>query len=368
MTHPYKQAPDYAFWKRSVAEPEPSLVDPVVSFPFRIAPTDKVATGGSCFAQHIARFLAKSGYAYMVTEPGHPVLSQEAREAFNYGVFSARYGNIYTSRQLLQLMLRAYGEFEPVDDIWVAADGSLLDPFRPTIQPQGFPTLQEFRRDRQQHFAAVREIFETTDVFVFTLGLTEGWINAQDGAAYPVCPGVAGGVFDAGRHKFHNEDVAEVVANVSAFITRLKSINPSVRVILTVSPVPLAATAEDRHVLVSTTYSKSVLRVAADMLSKQFDDVAYFPSYEIITGNYSRGAYYAANLRDVIEPGVEHVMRLFFKHATTAQAEAAPLQATALKARADDAALKRSAEIAKVICDEELLNFSRPMAEAAEGA
>jgi hypothetical protein len=83
---------------------------------------------------------------------------------------------------------------------------------------------------------------------------------------------------------------------------------------VTVSPVPLAATAEDRHVLVATNYSKAVLRVAADMLAR-LDGVAYFPSYEIIMSPSSRDAHFDDDLRSVREAGVEHVMRLFFKHA-----------------------------------------------------
>ena len=39
--------------------------------------------------------------------------------------------------------------------------------------------------------------------------------------------------------------------------------NPKARLVLTVSPVPLAATASGSHVLPATIYSKSVLRAAA---------------------------------------------------------------------------------------------------------
>jgi hypothetical protein len=87
-----------------------------------------------------------------------------------------------------------------------------------------------------------------------------------------------------------------------------------VRVLLTVSPVPLVATYEDRHVVVSTTYSKSVLRVAADEVTRQRDFVDYFPSYEIITSSATGRSYYAPDLRDVDDAGVQHVMRCFTRH------------------------------------------------------
>ncbi len=354
--HPYKTLPDYAFWSRSVSRPASADVDPVVRPTFTLSTEDKIATAGSCFAQHIARHLQKRGFCYYVAEPLHPFADPKLAQAFNYGVFSARYGNIYTARQLLQLWKRAFGEFQPVEDIWTEQDGRCIDPFRPQIQPGGFVNRIEFDADRAQHFDRVRRMFAELDVFVFTLGLTESWVSAEDGAVFPVCPGVSGGVFDPEKHRFVNFTVADVVADLLEFIDRLRSLNPGARVILTVSPVPLVATAEDRHVLVSTTYSKSVLRVAAEEIAAQRDGVAYFPSYEIITGNFSRGRYYAEDLRSVTEEGVNHVMSLFLKHygGITSAADASTQEAAAEEAYEER--VRRMEELAKVNCDEVALD------------
>lgn len=351
--HPYKELPSYAYWRRSFADVPFPDVDVVAKFPFLIEPQHKIATAGSCFAQHIARRLSEGGFNYLVAEPGHPLLGDDLRKQFNYGVFSARYGNIYTSRQLLQLIQRAYGEFQPVDDVWQEGE-RFVDPWRPTVQPRGFASLEEFRRDRSQHLAAVRRMFEELDIFVFTMGLTECFVNQEDGAAYPVCPGVSGGVFDAHKHVFLNESVTDVVGNFEQFLARLRSVRPLSRIILTVSPVPLIATAVDRHVLQSTTYSKAVLRVAAEEIVSRHEGVAYFPSYEVITGNFNRGAYFGPDLREVEEAGVEHVMRLFFKYATDAAAQAVPRRG---RTKAPDISLTMKRATA-VVCDEELLDVA----------
>ena len=95
---------------------------------------------------------------------------------------------------------------------------------------------------------------------------------------------------------------------------KLRRVNSNARAIFTVSPVPLVATYEDRHVLVSTTYSKAALRVAADRVCRASDYAYYFPSYEIVASHASKGAYFADNLRSVTERGVDHVMRLFLRH------------------------------------------------------
>jgi hypothetical protein len=343
--HPYRSLPLHCFWRQSVAEPGPGDVDPVVRPKFRISRQDKIATAGSCFAQHIAMRLARAGFHYLVTEAAHPILDGLDLSQYGYGLFTARYGNIYTSRQLHQLLKRAYGQFQPEDDAWPRPDGRVIDPFRPQIQPNGFASMAELLADREYHFAAIRRAVETMDVFVFTLGLTETWIRRGDGAVYPLCPGVAGGEFDRERHAFVNLTVAEVAADLNAAINFLRVRNPSVRIILTVSPVPLIATAEDRSVLVSTAYSKAVLRIAAEEVSSR-SNVAYFPSYEVITGNHARGKYFDSDLRNVTAEGVDHVMRLFLAHYAD-EATAAPAPPVAMPDT-----VRIAAEMADIMCDE----------------
>lgn len=335
----------------------PTELDPVVSVPFQISRDAKVATAGSCFAQHISRHLRNSGFCFLITEPAHPILNEEEALSYHYGTFTARYGNIYTARQLLQLFKRAYGLFSPVENAWQGSDGQFIDPFRPTIQPGGFATFQEFEEDRRQHFRAVREALETLDVFVFTLGLTEAWESVADGAVFPLCPGVAGGEFNADKHRFHNFTVAEVVDDMLEFIGLLESVNPKAKLILTVSPVPLMATASSQqHVLLATSYSKSVLRVACEEIVRAQAQAAYFPSYEIITGSPLRGGYFAADCRAVTEAGVAHVMRVFFRHFAQASHPASGPEGAAHAG--DGSVLSHLGEmegLVQVECDEEML-------------
>jgi hypothetical protein len=362
--HPYKNGPDYTYWRRSIANVDVLNVDPVVDFGIKITRDMRVATAGSCFAQHIARYLKNSGFNYFVTESGHPIIPEKIRANNNYGQFSARYGNIYTARQLFQMFERAYGRFEPNEDCWGNQQGQFLDPFRPSAQPGGFVSEVEMRLDRTQHLEAVRRMFEDLDVFVFTLGLTECWVSTIDGAVFPLCPGVEGGEFDPARHMFHNQTVDEVVSDMTGFLMSLARVNPAASVIITVSPVPLAATARvDQHVLAATTYSKSVLRVASEMLCAQFNHVHYFPSYEIITGAFSRGAYYAEDLRNVLESGVSHVMSLFMKHGTSeesaecvldAKREGTPERTSNTQDEYDAASV--GAKLVEVECDEAALD------------
>lgn len=352
-SNPYKSLQDCAFWKRSIVKLPANEVDPVVDFPQLINKETKVATAGSCFAQHIARRLSNSGFNYYVTEKGHEILDADTLSAFNYGTFSARYGNLYTARQLYQLFKRAFGLFSPREISWRAKDDSFRDPFRPNIQPGGFESEESLILDQITHLEAVRKMFETTDVFVFTMGLTECWRSKTDGAVFPICPGVEGGEYSSEEYEFYNQTVEEVVGDMDQFISLLTGVNPHVKVILTVSPVPLMATArENTHVLSATTYSKSVLRVSAETITNRFKNVFYFPSYEIITGNFNRGQYYDEDLRSVLEVGVDHVMGLFFKYAT----DYGSLSLGENITQKIDTSVRLSPSVAEVECDEELLD------------
>lgn len=356
-SHPYRGCPDYQFWRKEPAIQDPRAFDPVVSPAFHIAPDDAVVTAGSCFAQHVARYLASNGFNFLVTERLNSAFDPRFAAEFNYGLFPARYGNLYTARQLRQLIERAYGMFEPVCDTWAASDGSVVDPFRPQIQPGGFICAEELALDRAVHLAAVRKAFEKMKVFVFTLGLTETWMDRRDGAVYPLAPGVAGGEFDPEIHVFHNFTVEETVADMQASIDFIRTRNPGVRIILTVSPVPLNATAVDRHVFTSTTYSKAVLRVAAEEICQRNKECDYFPSYEIITSPYARGQYYADDCREVRPEGVEHVMSTFLRHYAETGARTVTRQAKSSTSPTSTVPEAPSVEkLLQVLCDEEAID------------
>jgi len=136
------------------------------------------------------------------------------------------------------------------------------------------------------------------------------------------------------------------------FVETLRAVNPRAKLILTVSPVPLAASASGNHVLPATIYSKSALRAAAQEAAEDLENVFYFPSYEIITGPQARGRFFAEDLREVTEKGVEHVMRVFLRHAAGLEA---PVREQAVDPAADDF----TAGVAwwvETMCDEAMLD------------
>jgi hypothetical protein len=348
--HPYAKLPAESFWSRSVSRRPSVDVDPVSAPRFVLDRDTLIATGGSCFAEHISRSLVERGCAYLVSEspPEGMTVAEAARR--QYGTYSARYGNLYTARQLRQLIERADGTFVPSEEPWRRSDGRWVDPFRPSVEVDGYMSIAQLEADRAEHLVAVRRMFEALEVFVFTLGSTEAWMSSIDGAVFPIAPGVMGGSFDSSRHVFVNFDFHDVVEDLQTFHQRLLQINPGARLLLTVSPVPLAATYSDQHVLAATTYSKSVLRAASQTMCRLREGCDYFPSYEIITGAHNRGAYFGDDLRSIRPSGVDRIMSLFFSH----YLPDVPIPS------ADGELLTEALFLARMLCDEEQLDRFDP--------
>lgn len=112
---------------------------------------------------------------------------------------------------------------------------------------------------------------------------------------------------------YHRKDTGEIVANChklpsssfskslltpdaiglsfKIFFENLKRYNPGIKVILTVSPVRhLKDTFELNSV------SKSILRLACHQISEQYDDVDYFPAYEIMMDDLRDYRFYGSDM------------------------------------------------------------------------
>lgn len=90
---------------------------------------------------------------------------------------------------------------------------------------------------------------------------------------------------------------SEVLSSFQTFYSQLKTFNPNIRIILTVSPV--------RHIKDTfqlNNVSKSVLLVAAYHIASQYDDVEYFPAYELMMDDLRDYRFYKA---DMLHPTTE---------------------------------------------------------------
>lgn len=341
--HPYENKPKKHFWSPAVAKLHFSDIEELWSPKFEITDKDRVITFGSCFAQHIGRALRKNGFNWYITEKAPLNCKEALKTNFNYEIFSARTGNIYTTSLLKQWTEWSLaGKVQIENDVW-HSNNRFYDPFRPVIEPEGFSSPEEVRISRQVTIKKFGEAVKHCNVFVFTLGLTESWYDSKFGYEYPLCPGTTTGEFIEGQHIFKNQTFKEIYDNLKSTLSLIKEINENCKFLLTVSPVPLTATNTNNHVLVATMHSKSILRAVAGHLASELSDVDYFPSYEIINSPVYKGSFFEPNLRGVNHFGVAFVMKNFFD---------------CLSKKYGNTSYKKSPEktSSDVVCEEELLN------------
>jgi hypothetical protein len=96
--------------------------------------------------------------------------------------------------------------------------------------------------------------------------------------------------------------VDEIVTTFNSLIERLAPVN----IILTVSPVRYI-----RDGLHESTLSKSVLHLAVDQLQKRFENVHYFPAYEILIDELRDYRFYAQDLVHPNDQAIEYIWSRF---------------------------------------------------------
>ncbi|PIE14453.1 MAG: GSCFA family protein [Rhodobacterales bacterium] len=350
---PFSRQPKTSFWRTGVAEPGVYRYEGLFKSSYELPKNARFSTYGSCFAQHISRALQARGQPWVDAEPAPSNLSDNLARRFNYGIYSARTANIYTARALeYWVSLARSPELTEKVELW-ENDGRWRDSLRPMIEPDGFDDADECRAMLRGTVQAFRRSITETEVFVFTMGLTEGFENADTGQPYAMCPGTLAGSYDSEQHLFRNYTYPQIMSAMKRAIAGMRALNPGLRFILTVSPVPLTATAGDDHVLVATTYSKSVLRAVAGDLAAEDAGIDYFPSYEIIASPPTRGQFFEPNMRSVSPYGVALVMEHFFAGLNLAGKKLKHGPDKAAKARR--AALRAEEKAHDLACEEQVL-------------
>jgi hypothetical protein len=312
-----KPDPRALFWPNPTHPVHPgSVYDqlPVVRcHPFLTRQTP-IGSAGSCFAKEIAYRLQADGYNYVITEYHRSTVN-------GLSCSCARWGAIFNTPSFRQLVERAFGLRSLPKILWTRREGErtvYLDPFREDVV---FESVAEFENTYDAHLRAAREALQRTEVFVFTLGMNEVWRLRSDGAVFSRAPwGIMPDLVEK-RVMTVEENVHELQRTLDVF----RAHNPRVKIILSVSPVPLHATfrGADTHILVANCHSKSVLRVAAEEFVARNRDVYYFPSYETVM--YCTPNPWETDQRHVSPEAVDRVMTLFrkmFVHPAALQAPA----------------------------------------------
>lgn len=284
---------------------ERAVVLPEVRPGFRIGPGDRIFTIGSCFARNIERALLAQGQA--VARPVLDIPGLEFRPPHSLVLL-----NKFTTHSMLNELRWALepGAAFPAQSLLEEGEGWI----DPQVVGDVAPAPREVVLARRPHLRAAFAGAAECDVVVLTLGLVEAWWDAQTGLYLNRAPGYRTVKRHKGRFELRLLDHAanrEALEQVRALLVRHG--RPGLRMVVTVSPVPMSETFTGRDVLVANAYSKATLRAVAEDFARAHPDVDYYPSWESVTLSDRRVAF-QEDLHHVSDLIVDLNVRRFVDH------------------------------------------------------
>ena len=202
-----------------------------------ISKNSRIVTIGSCFAVNVARHLSRKGYDAWSLDIGE--------------LINNSYNNLW--------LIRNMGEISKKENSFWAK-----------LQPGLYNNCLQ-----------LEEKIRNCDCLIFTLGLSLAFIQASgEVISEPIYswnkshyPGV----------ELVEIDVAQNVENINAILDIIHEINPSIKVVISLSPVPLDGILDsNQSVIELDCVSKSIGRVTLSKLKKVRPAFVYFPSYELV--------------------------------------------------------------------------------------
>lgn len=259
---------------------------PVKQMPFTLSHTDKLMVLGSCFAEHTGLRMQESGFRTSVNP----------------------FGILYNPASVGMALYRMLADQPFLDEELVEHDGyfhsfSHHGSFSGTNRKA---TLENINRAFDE---AVKDLEDATCLMI-TFGTA--WVYALPSTDQIV----------ANCHKLPEDNFLrrrltsdEIVYFFTELFEKLFELKPDLKVVFTVSPI--------RHWkdgVHENTLSKSILHLAIEDLCESFDNVAYFPAFELVIDDLRDYRFYA---EDMIHPTAtaqryvwDHFSDTFFSKST----------------------------------------------------
>lgn len=264
----------------------PNRLEPVClpefSPSFTITPGESIFTIGSCFARNIEQYLKALGHKVPCLECDIP------REELYAGTkMAAGALNKYTPASMLneiRFALDLPGAPEAADCLNQDADA---DSWIDTQLHLNIGVTKDRGIERRlQIKSLVRDAILSSRVAIVTLGLVETWLDTETGLYMNETPPIGVLRKEPERYKFEVMSPDAVISCVNEIVRNLTDARSGdLKIVMTVSPIPFNRTFSGQDALTANMYSKSVLRVAAEVASRRFENVDYFPSYESVMMN-----------------------------------------------------------------------------------
>ena len=140
------------------------------------------------------------------------------------------------------------------------------------------------------------EVIRSSDVFILTLGVAAAFFDRTTGAFVLPRPSALNSRALAEKYLFRTASVKENLDNVLYLLDFVRSIAPGIKIIVTVSPVPLLASFEFESTVQADCLSKSTMRLVAHEVvnNSNIANILYWPSFEVFRWAGSNASNYFA--------------------------------------------------------------------------
>jgi hypothetical protein len=250
---------------------------PKVSYPFGFSHTLPILCLGSCFAENISQRLADHKFSTLVNPFGILYNPHSIGIALEYLIK----GHSFSEKDLFS-----------ANGLWHS-----FDHHGHFSKPDPSAAIRNINKKIQEGSIFLKG----TKRLVLTFGTSNVFIYKKTQQIVANCHKVPNQEFE--RTALSVEDILEKLQPV---FQQLKSANPDLEILLTVSPV--------RHIrdgLIENQRSKARLVLVCEQLCKAFDFTHYFPSYEILMDDLRDYRFYAADMIHPDEVAIDYIWKYF---------------------------------------------------------
>ncbi len=273
---------------------------PVTEFPkaFKLTGEDKILALGSCFATVVGQRLKDNRMDIVLNPTGTLYNPLSIFHIINMGIAVAK--GEATAQQLA-----APTVFQGTDGQWHSWSAASI------VSGQN---EQECTQNMAEAISLTAKQIKRMSVMMLTFGTDRYYsLKSQSALQEPCAPYME---VVANCHKMPQSMFCEKTAKIDELETlfattmqQLQKLRPNLKVILTVSPYRYL-----KYGLHGSVLSKSRLLLAIDAIQQAFEQVAYFPAYEILNDELRDYRFYAADMVHPSPVAEEYVWETFCQH------------------------------------------------------
>lgn len=219
--------------------------------------------------------------------------------AHKFRTLSNPFGTVFNPFSVGQLLRHSLGQRPLEPNTYLSREGVF---YNELLHSDFFaPDQRELTQQIQTAFTKVRQWLYQSSWLLVTFGTSFIYRRKSTGNIVTNCHQLPTSLFERSLLS-----VEEIVTDFTALWKELRTVNPNLHMILTVSPV--------RHLrdnLAMNSVSKSVLRLACHRLQQELEGIGYFPAYEALMDDLRDYRFYKADLVHPSKVAESYIWDLF---------------------------------------------------------